>query len=274
MILLVMAVALALSLSLARSNVYAAAENPTEAESLTFGKDVAGTFPAYPDEVFNYHYHYYKFKTTSYGGVDYTLRAAFTEGGGGNPGFSIYLLNEDYKQIDEEGAENSHFIILSGVGTANSETYKNLKPNTTYYIEVESWYTNNDYTSSYSLRVSKKILKPAAPKLKSVKPGKKKFTVKYSKTKNTGQVTVTIKKVKKNKDAISVLKGKTITYEIIPITVSDNNMKPTVKNGQVKSVKVLTGDKYKKVSKKMWSQNGNILNFNGNYTGSVSLNNL
>ena len=194
MILLVMAVALAFSLSLARSNVYAAAENPTEAESLTFGKDVAGTFPAYPDEVFNYHYHYYKFKTASYGGVDYTLRAAFTKGGGGNPGFSIYLLNEDYKQIDEEGAENSHCILLSGVGTANSETYKNLKPNTTYYIEVESWYTNNDYTSSYSLRVSKKILKPAAPKLKSVKPGKKKFTVKYSKTKYTTKYQLQLKK--------------------------------------------------------------------------------
>ncbi len=98
--------------------------------------------------------------------------------------------------------------------------------------------------------------------------------VKYSKNKDCGSVTATITKVKKNKSVTSALKGKTITFDIVPITVSDNNMKTTIKNGKVKSVKVMTGNKMKKVSKKMWKVNGNVLNFTGNYTGSVSLNSI
>ncbi|MCR4591098.1 MAG: hypothetical protein K5668_09795 [Lachnospiraceae bacterium] len=73
--------------------------------------------------------------------------------------------------------------------------------------------------------------------------------MKYKNNKNVGTCTVTLKKIKKNKSATALIKGKTITFEILPITVSDNNMKPTVKNGTVKSVKVLTGGKYKKVKK-------------------------
>ena len=63
-------------------------------------------------------------------------------------------------------------------------------------------------------------------------------------------------------------------FEIVPITVSDNNMQYKTKNGQVKSVKVYMGGKYKKVSKKMWSYSGGWLNFSGNYTGNVSLNGI
>ena len=194
MILLVMAVALAFSLSLARSNVYAAADNPTEAKSITFGKDVVGTFPPCPDEIFVDHYHYYKFKTPSYGGVDYTLKATITKTDGGTPGFSFYLLNEDYKQIGEDGTEFSDRIDLSGVGSAGSLTYQNLKPNSTYYVEVDSWARNNGFSPSYAIRVSKKILKPKAPALKSVKPGKKKITVKYSKVKYTTKYQLQLKK--------------------------------------------------------------------------------
>ena len=63
-------------------------------------------------------------------------------------------------------------------------------------------------------------------------------------------------------------------FEIEPVTVSDNNMQYKAKNGAVKSVKVLTGEKYKKVSKKIWSYSGGWLTFSGNYRGNVSLNGI
>ena len=101
-----------------------------------------------------------------------------------------------------------------------------------------------------------------------------KLVVSYKNNKNAGEATITLKKVKKNKSATALIKGKTITFEILPITVSDNNLQATVKNGTVKKVKVLTGAKYKTVKKKMWNLNGNVLTFSGNYKGSVSLNEI
>ena len=98
--------------------------------------------------------------------------------------------------------------------------------------------------------------------------------MKYKNNKNVGTCTVTLKKIKKNKSATALIKGKTITFEILPITVSDNNIRVKWKDTAVKSVKVLTGTKYKKVSKKMWKVVGSEVVFSGNYKGSVSVNSL
>lgn len=99
---------------------------------------------------------------------------------------------------------------------------------------------------------------------------KKQLKIKYKNNKNAGLSTAIIKKCKARPE----LNGKEIQFTIDPITVSDNNMDVKIKNGKVKSVKVMTGNKMKKVSKKMWKVNGNVLNFTGNYTGSVSLNSI
>ncbi len=101
--------------------------------------------------------------------------------------------------------------------------------------------------------------------------------VKYSKNKNCGEVTATITKIKGkgNKEISRELKGMSIEFNIIPIVVSDNNIKvKKKKNGNIRSIKVDINGKYKKVPKKMWSIVGNNVEFSGNYTGSVSVNSL
>ncbi len=95
--------------------------------------------------------------------------------------------------------------------------------------------------------------------------------VKYKNNKNSGTAEAAITKVKKNKEVSKTLKGLKIEFEIIPVTVSENNVQKTIKNGQVKTIKVLTNGKYKKVSKKMWSLNGNEIIFSGNYKGTIPL---
>ena len=99
--------------------------------------------------------------------------------------------------------------------------------------------------------------------------------VSYKNNKNAGTATVTVKGVKKRKDISSVVKGKTIDFEIVPVTVSDNNLQVLrKKDGTVKGFKVLTGDKYKKVKKSMWSMSGEEATFSGNYKGTISVNGL
>lgn len=99
---------------------------------------------------------------------------------------------------------------------------------------------------------------------------KKRLKVKYKDNKNAGMGKVIIKKCKDYPE----LKGKELTFEISPIVVSNNNIKVKMKDTTVKNVKVDTNGKYKKVPKKMWRVNGSNLDFSGNYTGSVSVNEL
>ena len=99
--------------------------------------------------------------------------------------------------------------------------------------------------------------------------------VSYKNNKNAGIATVTVKGVKKRKDISAVVRGKVVSFEIVPVTVSDNNLQVLrKKDGTVKGFKVLTGGKYKKVKKSMWSMSGEEATFSGNYKGTVSVNSL
>ena len=187
--------------------------------------------------------------------------------------------NFDPTQPDYKGAAQTWIKI----------TFDGQESDSPKEVEVPEWQKNGfkreflndngDYieTVSSSEFVSKKVkpivtLSYNGQTYTSGKGGR--LVVSYKNNKNAGQATITLKKVKKDKSLTRIIKGKTITFEIAPVTVSDNNIQLKIKNGKVKSVKVMTGGKYKKVKKTMWSLNGNVLNFTGNYTGSVSLNNI
>jgi len=188
--------------------------------------------------------------------------------------------NFDPTQPDYKGAAQT-WIKITFDGQEQSDSPKE--------VEIPEWQKNDfkreflndngDYieTVNSSEFVSKKVkpivtLSYNGQTYTSGKGGR--LVVSYKNNKNAGQATITLKKVKKDKSLTSIIKGKTITFEIAPVTVSDNNIQPKIKNGTVKSVKVMTGGKYKKVKKTMWNFAGNVLTFNGNYKGSVSLNNI
>ena len=191
--LLMMALVFTSACMLAGTRAYAAAEIITQAESISIGKDINGTFNVYQDSLLDDHSHFYKFKTAPYGGVEYTLKAAATGATGGKPRFDISIYDTNFKQVDIDGNVLLKHIHLLGLGDADSGTYSNLNPNSTYYVEVKSL-GNNQYANSYYIRINKKILKPAATVIKSVKPGKKKLTVKYAKVTYATEYQVQMKK--------------------------------------------------------------------------------
>ncbi len=94
-------------------------------------------------------------------------------------------------------------------------------------------------------------------------------------------VTVFIKKIKGNPELTAVIKEKfppkfgITTIPVVPFKVSSNSIKVKLKDTTVKRVEVNFGDgKYKRVSKKMWKQDGNNLIFSKNFKGTVSINEL
>jgi len=198
--LLMMALVFTSVCMLADTQVYAAAETITQAESISLNKAVIGTFDVYNGANKSDRKHFYKFRTASYGGADYLLQATIDQSTGGNPHLEFALLDANYNRIDADGTVSKlkllyDNIALKGKGDTGNITYSNLKPNSTYYVEVTSkLIINNKYSNTYNFKVSKKILKPATPAVKSVKAGKNKITVKYAKVSYATKYQVQIKK--------------------------------------------------------------------------------
>ena len=203
---------------------------------------------------------------------------------------SMDIVKDHYNPLDDTDNSEQTWIRISFVGA----TYDKEGSEVVDSEVIPEWQKdgfkreflndNGDYieTVSSSEFVSKKVkpivtLSYNGQTYTSGKGGK--LVVSYKNNKNAGQATITLKKVKKDKSLTRIIKGKTITFEIAPITVSDNNIQVKTKNGTVKSVKVMTGNKMKKVSKKMWKVvgsgvEGSEIVFSGNYKGSVSVNSL
>ena len=134
---LALAVALTFSFTFFEQYGFATAENPTQAEPLSFNKDVTDTFQMSQ----NYTSHYYKFTTPSYSGIDYIIRGTITECEGSYNRVDVYLLDEDYNPLNEDGVPEDYVhATMSGLGDTDNLTYSNLKPNTTYYVRVDDYY--------------------------------------------------------------------------------------------------------------------------------------
>lgn len=100
-----------------------------------------------------------------------------------------------------------------------------------------------------------------------------KLSLKFIDNKKAGDAFVRVKRVK-DKSVYLPLDELKMYFKITPVTVSYDNIQAVIRDGTVRSVKVMTGEKYRKVPKMMWRQTKDSLEFVGNYTGSVSLDRL
>ena len=198
-LMLMIAVTFAFTFSFFETDSYAAGNNPTEAESISYGNNVYGTFPQDP-KCFEDRSQYFKFKTASVGGVNYIIKAAATDGDLNKGRYSLYLMDYNYNYIKEDGEQTNitfPFLRLRTIGDAGNGTFTNLKPNSTYYIKVELSWLAHDKDQSYAFSVKRQVVKPAAPEIKSVKAGKKgsrKLTVRYNKSKYATRYQIQLKK--------------------------------------------------------------------------------
>ena len=195
-----------------------------------------------------------------------------------------YKDNQTWIRITYTGKEDNPTEDKPLSKEGQIKAYKNNYPNRIYFND------NNDYIEVVSSNFTGKKIKAEVSIGRTIintnpdngnevseiydsvfftSQNKKKIKVKYRNNKNAGTGTAIIKKCKDYPE----LNGKEIQFEIAPIIVSDNNIQVKSKNGTVKSVKVMTGGKYKKVKKTMWKLVGSQIEFNGNYKGSVSFNN-
>lgn len=173
------------------ADVHAAGTNPTQAETMQFGKDYYGGF--YLGSRGGSHY--YKFTTDNVSGINYTMRATFTESGD-EDWFDVYLLDDNYNYVDQYGKATNwccDYIYLTNWGDAKGVTFKNLKPNKTYYVKVEHWDSIYSGADKYAVCVKKSVVKPGKPVVKSCKAGKRKLTFSYYKTKYAKRYQVQMK---------------------------------------------------------------------------------
>ena len=173
--------------------VYAAANNPTQAETMKFGKDKLGTF-SQSDE--NEQFHYYKFTTPKIAGIDYTVRGTYTDEGDGRR-INVRLMNDNYEFMRTDGIADATWYTsfsLSNAGQTGSMTYSNLEPGATYYVWVRLDGRCKSGGDSYAVCVKQNVIKPSTPVIKNIKPGKKQIKVSYYKTKLATRYQIQIKK--------------------------------------------------------------------------------
>ena len=135
------------------------------------------------------------------------------------------------------------------------------------YIELENY--EYEYTGKKVKPIV--VLHYNGQEYRSGKGGALKIKVK---AKNWEEYDVKVTKVKGNKEATSLVKSISLFLHVSPKNITSEDVKYKLKNGNVKSVKVQMGNKYKKVNKKYWSMSGNCIVFSGRFTGTVSVNEL
>ncbi len=181
--------------------------NYTNARLLSVGTEYYGTALRKSDGRL-----YYKFRTTSNKHVGYKLWGINYKNRGG-----FYEKDNVRVELYDRDGNNINWLRLVSDGSANAITITNLDSNTTYYLKIYS----NDYNedADFALTISQVVDDPGRVYINSVKPGRKKLTVKWAivpyaekyqvkyrkkgtskwKTKITENSKITLKKLKKGK---------------------------------------------------------------------------
>ena len=193
--------------------------NYGNAPTLSLGKEYTGI--ASGD-----HAHFFKFTTTGNKGVKYKFRCSnYSEYD--YAGFiSFSIRDEDGNKVD--------YIAVYKSESPLTESFTNLKRNTTYYIEVNNLRLGND---DFALKISQVIPKPKKVSIKTPKAGKKKLIVKWKKV-----AYATKYQVKYRKSGSSKWKIKTTKKTKITLKKLKSGKKYQVR---VRAVRVVYGKNYK-----------------------------
>ena len=202
---LVICMAISFSFVTVEKDVFAAANNPVQADTIMLQKNISGKFPAgTTDDA----YHYYKFKTLGAKGVKYVLKCAnisIDESTTRRMEYSIidsnYVDCEDADVKVSEIVDGYYFggggpiMYLWKSGSSGSITYNSLKPNSEYFVKVKFYnFRDTSEDNTYAIQVAAQIEKPSKPALKTVKPGKRVIKVSYKKAKYADRYQIQIKK--------------------------------------------------------------------------------
>lgn len=139
--------------------------SPSQAQSISFGQIVSGTFTARETYAGSGSYymeeqnHYYKFRTGSTAGASYVVKAEYPSYTGKRDSYGIFfeLYDSNYNTVrfDDAAAPYCTYtttrLLPSEAGTM---TYKKLAPNTDYYIKVNNSSGYDTLSRKYNVTVT------------------------------------------------------------------------------------------------------------------------